>query len=214
MGPLRKKGRGAGGGKTEALAPGEELPGISPELDNNKVRPVTMNGRKESITKSSSSASAAFESLNAASRFGLSVRVGNQRKSEPTSSENTPRYSTLLFCTPQTLFLLPMHCMLLPGLGFLSVFYARAQDSRATELECLALSKTLCSFFLSVGWVVVFLPVVLGLSSGTRRNTTMCSTRQSNKFWFPSLMVYCQKINLGQSTAFSIMQNILYLSHK
>ncbi|CAK9213639.1 unnamed protein product [Sphagnum troendelagicum] len=72
MGPLRKKGRGAGGGKTEALAPGEELPGISPELDNNKVRSVTMNGRKESITKSSSSASAAFESLNAASRFGLS----------------------------------------------------------------------------------------------------------------------------------------------
>jgi hypothetical protein len=137
MGPQRKKGRGAGGGKTEALAPGEELPGISPELDNNKVRSVTMNGRKESITKSSSSASAsaAFESLNAASRFGLSVRVSNQRKSEPTSSENTPRYSTSLFCTPETLFLRPMHCMLLPGLGFLIVFYARAQDSSATELE-------------------------------------------------------------------------------
>jgi hypothetical protein len=132
MGPLRKKGRGAGGGKTEALAPGEELPGISPELDNNKVRSVTMNGRKESITKSSSSA--AFESLNAASRFGLSVRVSNQRKSEPTSSENTPRYSTSLFCTPETLFLLPVHCMLLPKQGFLIVFYVRAQDSSASEL--------------------------------------------------------------------------------
>jgi len=80
MGPLRKKGRGAGGGKMEGLAPGEELPGISPELDN-KVRSVTMNGRKESITKPSVSASAAFESLNAASRFGLSVQVSNQRKS-------------------------------------------------------------------------------------------------------------------------------------
>ncbi|CAK9267499.1 unnamed protein product [Sphagnum jensenii] len=78
----------------EALAPGEELPGISPELDNNKVRSVTMNSRKESITKPSSSASAAFESLNAASRFGLSVRVSNQRKSEPTNSENTPRRDT------------------------------------------------------------------------------------------------------------------------
>jgi hypothetical protein len=171
MGPLRKKGRGAGGGKTEALAPGEELPDISPEFDNNKVRSVTMNGRKVSITKSSSSASAAFESLNAASRFRLSVRVSNQRKSKPTSSENTPRYNTSLFCTPETLFLLPMHCVLLPGLGFLIVFYVRAQDSSATELECLAFSKTLWSFFLSVGWVVVFLPVVLGLSSGTRRNT-------------------------------------------
>ncbi|CAK9215424.1 unnamed protein product [Sphagnum troendelagicum] len=76
----------------EALAPGEELPGISPELDNNKVRSVTMNSRKESITKPSSSASAAFESLNAASRFGVS----NQRKSEPTNSENTPRRDTSL----------------------------------------------------------------------------------------------------------------------
>ncbi len=152
MGPLRKKGRGAGGGKTEALAPGEELPGISPELDNNKVRSVTMNGRKESITKSSSSA--AFESLNAASRFGLSVRVSNQRKSEPTSSENTPRYSTSLFCTPETFFLLPVHCMLLPGLGFLIVFYARAQESSATELEWLALSRKLfvLSSFLLGGW--------------------------------------------------------------
>jgi len=134
MGPLRKKGRGAGGGKMEALAPGEELPGISPELDNNKVCSVTMNSRKESITKPSSSGSAAFESLNAASRFGLSVLVSNQRKSEPMNSENTPRYSTSLFCTPETLFLLPMHCMLLPKQGFLIVFYVRAQDSSASEL--------------------------------------------------------------------------------
>jgi hypothetical protein len=47
-----------------------------------------------------------------------------------------------------------LYCMLLPGLGFLIVFYARAQDSSATELECLALSRKpfVLSSFLLGGW--------------------------------------------------------------
>ncbi len=81
MGPLRKrKGRGAGGGKTETLLapPGKELTDCvtsAETLDNNNKsnnapRSFTMSGRKESVTKPSSGS--ASESCNSLSRSGRS----------------------------------------------------------------------------------------------------------------------------------------------
>ncbi len=90
MGPLRKrKGRGAGGGRTEALLapPGKYLPDCVTSAEsfdnnnknNNPPRSFTMSGRKESVTKPSS----ASESCNSPSRSGLSLCVlSNHRKSE------------------------------------------------------------------------------------------------------------------------------------
>ncbi len=92
MGPLRKrKGRGAGGGRTEALLapPGKELPDCVTSAEsfdnnnknNNPPRSFTMSGRKESVTKPSSAS--ASESCNSPSRSGLSLCVlSNHRKSE------------------------------------------------------------------------------------------------------------------------------------
>jgi hypothetical protein len=92
MGPLRKrKGGGAGGGKTEALLapPGKELPDCVTSADsldnnnknNNPPRSFTMSGRKESVTKPS--AASASESCNSLSRSGRSLCVlSNHRKSE------------------------------------------------------------------------------------------------------------------------------------